>query len=291
VAAAEPEEKKRKESVKASGHWPLHGWVGLALVASMWPANWFLPGLRTQILFAPLWLGYTLSVDAVVLLRRGSSLWSRSRREFLLLFALSTPAWWLFELIDQRTRNWRYLGRSQFTNTQYFFLATICFATVIPAVFETAELVAGWRWVRELSTGWRMRATRRNQAILFLTGAIMLTLLLLWPRWFYPFTWLSLVFLFEPLAAWRTGGSLLDRLARGDWRQVLALALGALICGFFWELWNFHSYPRWVYDIPGLNHFHLFAMPAPGYLGYLPFGLELYLIAEILLGRPPKIEI
>ncbi len=286
------EDKQRPPGGAASRrHWPLHGWIGLALIATMWPANWLLPGLRTQILFAPLWVGYALSVDALVFLHRGSSIWSRSHREFYLLFALSAPAWWLFELIDQRTQNWRYLGRSQFTNTQYFILATISFATVIPAVFETAELVAGWKWVRSLARRGPIGATRRNRAVLFTCGASMLAFLLVWPRWFYPLTWLSLVFLFEPIAAWRAGRSLLERLALGDWRQVVALALGALICGFFWELWNVYSYPKWVYDIPGLNHLHLFAMPAPGYLGYLPFGLELFLIAEILLGRPPKIEI
>lgn len=289
---------RAEDAGKSDGHtrrrladWPLHGWIGLLLVLSMWPANWFLPGFRTQILFAPLWLGYILVVDALVLLLRGSSLWSRSRRELLLFFAASAPAWWLFELLNQRTQNWRYLGRSHFTDTQYFILATVCFATVIPAVFETAELVAGWKWVRSLSPGRRITANRRNRSILFVTGLLMLALLLVWPRWLYPFTWLSLVFLFEPIAAWRAGRSLLDRLAGGDWRQVVALALGALICGFFWEMWNVYSYPKWAYDVPGLNRFHLFAMPAPGYLGYLPFGLELFLIAEILLGRPPKIDI
>ena len=33
---------------------PLHGWLGLALVALAWPANWFLPGLRTAWFFFPL---------------------------------------------------------------------------------------------------------------------------------------------------------------------------------------------------------------------------------------------
>lgn len=285
--AAGPKQDSKEELRRI---WPLRGWIGLALIVSMWPANWLLPGFRTQILFAPLWLGYIFTVDALVLRWRGSSLWSRSRRELLLLFAASAPAWWLFELINQRTQNWRYLGRSHFTNTEYFILATICFATVIPAVFETAELVAGWKWVRALPRGRRIGANRRNRTILLFTGAAMLALLVAWPRWFYPFAWLSLVFLFEPLAWWRAGRSLLDRLADGDWRQIVALALGALICGFFWELWNLYSYPKWAYDVPGLNRFHLFAMPAPGYLGYLPFGLELYLIAEILLGRPPRIE-
>ena len=55
-----------------------------------------------------------------------------------------------------------------------------------------------------------------------------------------------------------------------DSRDLLALA--ALICGFFWELWNLPELPHWEYAVPYLDRFHLFAMPAVGYTGYLPFG-------------------
>jgi hypothetical protein len=53
----------------------------------------------------------------------------------------------------------------------------------------------------------------------------------------------------------------------GDWSPVLLLALSALVCGFFWEMWNFHSSPRWAYAVPYVNRFHLFEMPAVGYFG------------------------
>src|SRR6476620_2937488 len=84
----------------------VHGWVGVALIAVFWPLNWALPGMRTAYLFFPLWLGYILVVDALVLTRAGTSLWMRSRRSFVLLFAASAPVWWLFELINSRTANW-----------------------------------------------------------------------------------------------------------------------------------------------------------------------------------------
>ena len=41
-----------------SKRWPLHGWLGLALVAVFWPLNWSLDGLRTHWGFFPRWLGY-----------------------------------------------------------------------------------------------------------------------------------------------------------------------------------------------------------------------------------------
>src|SRR5262245_8836572 len=82
------------------------GWFGLALTGISWPLNWTMPGNRTAYLFFPLWLGYILVADALVLYRTGSSLWSRSRKDFMLLFVASAPVWWLFEVINDRTANW-----------------------------------------------------------------------------------------------------------------------------------------------------------------------------------------
>ena len=124
-----------------TSRWPAYGRFGLALVAVAWGLNWSLRGLRTHLLFFPLWLGYCLVVDAWVLARTGSSLLARGRARFAGLFLLSAPAWWLFEAINARTRNWIYLGREAFSAPEYFLLASIAFSTVMPAVFETAELV------------------------------------------------------------------------------------------------------------------------------------------------------
>lgn len=70
----------------------------------------------------------------------------------------------------------------------------------------------------------------------------------------------------------------------------MALALGGLVCGFFWELWNWRSVPYWVYDTPGWDFWHVFEMPLFGYLGYLPFGLELYPLAHLVLPWRPDLR-
>ncbi|HEX5400336.1 MAG TPA: hypothetical protein VFY06_14915, partial [Verrucomicrobiae bacterium] len=129
------------------------GGIGLLLLAVCWPLNWTLPGVRTSYLFFPLWLGYILTVDALVAWRAGTSLWTRSRKGFVLLFFLSVPAWWLFEFINDRTGNWEYLGAGPFTPLEYYALCTLSFSTVMPAVFETAELVRTFRWVKSLPNG------------------------------------------------------------------------------------------------------------------------------------------
>jgi hypothetical protein len=61
-------------------------------------------------------------------------------------------------------------------------------------------------------------------------------------------------------------------------------ALAALCCGLFWEMWNAHSLARWQYALPYVERFRIFEMPALGYAGYLPFGLECALICD-LVGR------
>src|SRR6476646_930550 len=99
--------------------WPVRGWIGLILLAVCWPLNWTLPGVRTAYLFFPLWLGYILLIDALVWIRIGNSIWTRSHKSFVLLFCLSVPAWWLFELINWRTANWEYLGRELFSPLQF----------------------------------------------------------------------------------------------------------------------------------------------------------------------------
>src|SRR5216117_3773662 len=135
------------------------GWLGLGLLAVCWPLNWTMPGMRTAYLFFPLWLGYILVVDALVLARTGSSLWRRSRRKFVLLFAASAPVWWLFEIINSRTANWEYQGSDTFTLLEYYLLCTLSFSTVMPAVFETAELARTFGWMDRLACGPRLRPT------------------------------------------------------------------------------------------------------------------------------------
>ena len=267
------------------------GWLGLFLLAVCWPLNWALPGVRTAYLFFPLWLGYILTVDALVCWRAGASLWTRSRRGFLLLFILSAPAWWLFEIINNRTGNWEYLGAGGFTPLEYNVLCTLCFSTVMPAVFETAELVRSFRWVKSLRPAARIPNTLRVNGCFLLLGIAMLVATLLWPKFCYPFVWISLVLILEPMNHWLGRPHLLEWLRHGDWRPVVSLSLGALICGFFWEMWNEWSWPQWIYHTPGAEFLRIFKMPLPGYGGYIPFALELFALKNFLWLRGPKLEL
>lgn len=264
--------------------WPVRGWTGLGLVGIFWILNWSLDGLRTHWGFFPLWLGYCLAVDAAAYHRTGTSLWSRSRRGYVGLFLLSAPAWWLFEAINWRTANWQYEGRGEFTDLEYFLLASISFSTVLPAVFGTAELASSCGWLRRLRRSWSFRVTIRTRLTLATTGLLMMALALVWPRYCFPFVWVSLAFLLDPLNDALGRPSLLREVSRGEWRAVAALATGGLICGLFWEFWNYYSYPKWTYDIPYFDFLRIFEMPLMGYGGYIPFSMELFALYHLLAG-------
>jgi hypothetical protein len=263
---------------------PAHGWIGLLLITVFWTLNWTLEGLRTHWGFFPLWLGYCLSVDALVLYRKGTSLLTRSWKKYLGLFAISAPAWWLFEAINYRLMNWRYLGAEYFTSLEYGFWATLNFTTVIPAVFGTAELIGSFEFIHRARRGLVIPTSRRSTLSFFVSGWVMLALMLTWPLYFFPFVWLSVYFILEPINVWLGNRSLAAWTAKGDWRIVYALWIGVLITGFFWEMWNYYAYPKWEYHVPFVGIGKIFEMPLLGYGGYLPFAMELYALYHLMAG-------
>jgi len=185
-------------------------------------------------------------------------------------------------LLNIRSQNWIYLARDQFSNMEYFIYATLDFSTVIPAVFGTAELVSTFDWVKQLKPIKIFKSNQMTVSVFFILGWIFLSVLLMWPRYFYVFMWISVFFIIDPVNFWLGNRTLIQYSGLNNWKPMIAIALGCLICGFFWELWNFYAYPKWIYNVPGLNCLHVFEMPLPGYLGYIPFSFELFGIYHLL---------
>ncbi|MDD3643459.1 MAG: hypothetical protein PHQ19_08370, partial [Candidatus Krumholzibacteria bacterium] len=167
---------------------------------------------------------------------------------------------------------------------RYALLASLSFSTVMPAVFGTAELIGASAWTARFRRGPRIAPTGTVLLRMSAAGWAMLALLLLWPRYFFPFLWGSVYLIIEPLNVRLGHRSLLRNLAGGDWRPAVALMAGCLVCGFFWEMWNFRSFPRWTYEVPYVGWLKIFEMPILGYLGYLPFSLELCAIHHLITG-------
>lgn len=263
---------------------PAHFFLGLALVAIFWTASWARLGVLGEYSFFPLWFGYILIVDALVALRRGSSLLIRAPREFAALFVLSAPVWWIFEFMNSFVLNWHYLVDRDYSALHIIVRATLNFTTVIPAVFETAELVSTLRWMENFRSGRRISLRRRGMWILMYIGVATFAAVILAPRFAFGLTWLWLFLLVDPLNALRGRASLLAQLGQGEWRPLIALGLGVLICGFFWEMWNFLAMPKWYYTVPFFGFGKIFEMPILGYLGYIPFAWELYALYHFVWG-------
>jgi hypothetical protein len=263
---------------------PLYGIAGVAMVLIFWAINWHLPGLRSHWAFFPLWLGYILLVDGLTYLRKGTSLLSRNWKSWIILFIVSAPTWWIFEWLNQVTQYWEYLGVESFSDLQYNIQASISFSTVIPAVVSTAELINTLPFSKRFEKGPKIGGRTSTQIIFFVIGWVMLVSLLIWPAYGAAFMWMSLFFILDPVNHWLGYTSILKTTASGSWRIVFNLWTASLICGFLWELWNFYSFPKWIYDVPYVDFWYDFEMPLLGYLGYLPFALELFAMLHLVLG-------
>jgi hypothetical protein len=265
--------------------------MGLALIAVAWPASWLQIDLVGQYAFFPLWLGYILSVDAPVLRRTQTSPLTRNPAAFLAMFLFSVPTWWAFEGINHFTENWRYLGTEEYSTLRYAAVASWHFSIVTPAVFETAELVGSFHFVGRFERGPRLSVSGSSMIGTMALGLICFAALVAWPRYSFPVSWLCLFLVLDPVNYLRGQPSVVASLYRGDWRPVAALAGGALVCGWFWEMWNFWAFPKWEYTIPFVGFARVFEMPLMGYGGYLPFGLEVYAVyyfVSSLVGWVPK---
>ncbi len=263
---------------------PVRGFAGAFLMILFWTLNWSLQGLRTQWAFFPLWLGFILLVDALVYSAKGSSIVSRNRNKFIELFIISIPVWWLFEALNYFTQNWYYEGRQYFSDFQFVLLASLCFSTVMPAVFESAELVATFDWLNKIKISKQINLDKKYSYALLILGLVMLFLIILLPHYFYFLIWVSLYLIIEPVNILLGNKNLFNYLSAGNWKPLLSLIIGVLICAFFWEMWNYFSYPKWIYFLPGVNIIHIFEMPILGYLGYFPFSLELFAIYNLING-------
>ena len=268
----------------SKNRFPVRGYVGIVLVAVFWYLNWNLSGLRTHWGFFPLWLGYCLTIDAITYYKKGNSLVSRNLKGYIFLFLVSAPSWWLFELLNKPGNYWFYTARKHFSDLEYFLLASISFSTVIPAVFGTSEWVGTFSKIQNMPAWLKIGSKRYEVVLFFILGVLMLFVVLFLPDYGAPFLWMSVFLIIDPLNVMLGNRSILKETGNGNWKPVITLWAGCLICGFFWEMWNYHSNPKWIYDVPGVNFWHVFEMPAPGYLGYLPFSLELFALYHFITG-------
>jgi len=258
----------------------LHGQVGLLIIflaeALLFSGNqiagrWFTPIV---------WTGYILFIDALVYKVKGQSLLVTNRAEFLIIAVISIASWWLFEIYNA-PRFWEsdlelwwhyhnlepnpYLRRVGYDWS---------FATISPAMFETAEFFQATLFTR-LHSRKRFRFSRGWLHAMVAVGVFAAALpLVVLSVWLVPLVWLGLIFLFDPMNALRGRPSITGDLGRGDYRRLLALLASGGLCGALWEFWNYWAISKWTYTVPYLGSVKLFEMPVLGYLGFPPFAVE-----------------
>lgn len=233
--------------------------------------------------FPFVWLGFILLLDSALYGYARRSLFASLPKVFLALFPISVAFWWLFEALNLSVHNWIYIGAQSYQGVGFVVFASIDFSTVLPAVWVAALLV------HELLPGDADRARAPRSVpkaillLLFTAGIFSIILPPLYPRYAFPLLWICLYFLLDPVNEWLGRPSIIGSLWSGSWRLVASFALGTLLCGFFWEAWNYWAMPKWEYNIPFVNFWHVFEMPLLGYGGYLPFGLELFAMTNFVL--------
>ncbi len=276
---------QQKESQGYS--FPFWGWVSIILCLVSWLLAWtrFDWFSDYQIFtFSPLWLAYIGIVSAFTFKRSGRCMLTNRPKYLIMLFIVSALFWWNFEYLNRFVQNWYYVGIEDLSPGQYFLFATLSFSTVLPAVLGTCELLetfpclsAGLYEYKKIDTEYP-----KTIALIFLmlAGAGLFGIGI-YPNFLYPLLWISPLFIITGMQRLAGLETIFSPLRQGNWSRVFLLAISALICGFFWEMWNSFSYAKWIYTIPFVQKFHIFEMPLLGYAGYLSFGLECGVIADL----------
>jgi hypothetical protein len=263
---------------------PPHGYAGIVILVAaetlLFGGNQFVGHWFTPIV----WTGYILFVDALVFKLKGRALLMSDRLEFLVITVISIACWWLFEFYNA-PRFWKSSPELwwHYHNLEpNLFLRRAgydwAFATIFPAMFETAELFTIGFFRREKSSA-AIKLPKPLLSIIVVAGAIAAVVPLMFPsEWLAPLVWLAFILLLDPVNAWLGQPSITGDLSRGDWRRLLSLLAAGFVCGLLWEFWNYWALSKWTYTVPYLGNVKIFEMPVLGYLGFPPFAVECWVM-------------
>ena len=105
--------------------------------------------------------------------------------------------------------------------------------------------------------------------------------------------WVGFALLLDPINRRLSLPSFLGDFSEGFARRFWGFLLAGWICGWLWEFWNYWAAAKWNYTFPTFQKLKLFEMPAPGYLGFVPFALEcftMYVTAAWLVGWLKRVK-
>jgi hypothetical protein len=266
---------------------PTHGIVGIVLVILSLLNFYFKIQPFSDWYFPIIWLGYILFIDGLTLHLSGNSMVKSFIYEFILMFFLSVPLWYVFEYFNVFILNWSYTGG--FTP----FVRLVSSAFLLPALYVTYIFLRELKWFDHETLKKELNISDKFIYLLLLIGVVSFSLPILFPKYTFPLVWLIFFFLLDPLNYVVGQPSILSHLQNKRISGVLYLLLSGLIVGFLWEFWNYWATSKWIYILPSWLGFKIFEMPILGYLGYLPFAIEMYVMywtLRGLLGLSPKAD-
>jgi hypothetical protein len=268
---------------------PLYTWLGLLiliigevllLVDQRTVIKWFTPLM---------WTGYIIALDGWLRRRTGESWLTTRIKEFPFLVLASVGIWVLFEAYNLHLQNWFYLSvpTSPILRFVGYFWS---FATIIPGVFLTSQIIASY--LPRLRSSTANLSDPGSRSLWFLVGIAMVTIPLVVPtsiaRFLFGSVWIGFIFLVDPINELIGAPSMRVMLENGEQRKIAALLVGGFICGLLWEAWNYQAFIKqgghWIYMVPqALRIFdlHYGQMPILGMLGFPPFALELYAMYQL----------
>lgn len=227
---------------------------------------------------AIVWTGYILFMDGLVFRLKGTSLIATRKRELLFLIPFSIGFWLIFEAYNFHLKNWTYINLPETDWVRWLGYAW-AFATILPALFETAE----WLEATGVFASWRIKPWKITPGDLrksMLIGAFLSFMPLLADErtavYLFGCVWVGYALLIDPLN-YRAGAPALFRdLEEGRMERFAGFFATGLICGVLWEFWNYWAHAKWVYTVPIMQHFKVFEMPLVGYLGFPAFAYECF---------------
>ncbi len=261
----------------------IYGWVGLLTMFlagvlliknNIFVKSWFTPMM---------WTGYILFIDAFIYRVTGNSLISSRFKQFLFMLPYSVACWLIFEAYNLHLQNWQYIDLPENMVERYFgyFWA---FATIFPGVLLTSELVD----ISGIFNKLRVRTftfRKTTLYIIMIIGVLFLMVPILVSQevaaYLFGLVWIGFIFFLDPINYFSGGKSLFRDLENGRLNKVFSLFLAGVICGFLWEFWNYWATAKWNYTLPFLNEPKIFEMPLFGFLGFLPFAIEIYVMWEL----------
>ena len=259
---------------------PSFGWIGLIIIII---AEFLLIiNLKfVKMFFTPIvWTGYILFIDALLNKLNGKSYIIHRRKAFFVMLPISLGCWLIFEAYNLHLMNWKYVNLSE--NMLVRIIGYVwSFITIFPGVLITSEVIDHWKFFDRLKTR-NFIISKRTLTVWLLIGALFVVVPLILPtlysKYLFALVWMGFVFLLDPINAFLNEHSLFIDLRAGKINKLFSLFLSGAICGFLWEFWNYWATTKWIYTLPFLRNPKIFEMPVVGFLGFLPFAVECYVM-------------